>query len=40
MVPCFLKVVPSMAIAFTTYEFLRTAWGFDPSRLSKPPSAG
>ena len=40
MIPCFLKVVPSMAIAFASFEALRTWWGFDPSRLSKPPSAG
>ncbi len=40
LVPCFLKVVPSMAIAFTTYEFLRHHLDFDPSKLSKAPSAG
>lgn len=40
LVPCFLKVMPSMAIAFASYEFLRGAWGFDPSKLSKPPSGG
>jgi len=40
LVPCVLKVVPSMAIAFTTYEFLRHHMDFDPSKLSKAPSAG
>lgn len=40
MVPCFLKVVPSMAISFTTYEFLRHHLAFDPSKLSKAPSSG
>lgn len=40
MIPCFLKVVPSMAVAFTTYEFLRHHMGFDPTKLSKAPSAG
>jgi solute carrier family 25 phosphate transporter 23/24/25/41 len=37
---CFLKVVPSMAIAFTSYELLRSSWGFDPSKLAKAPSGG
>lgn len=36
---CFLKVVPSMAIAFTVYESLRKHLKFDPP-ASKPPSAG
>jgi len=40
LVPCFLKVVPSMAIAFASYEFLRTHWDFDPTKVSKAPSAG
>ena len=40
MIPCFLKVVPSMAISFTVYESLRKYLNFDPSALGKPPSAG
>ena len=40
MIPCFLKVVPSMAISFTVYETLRKYLNFDPSALAKPPSAG
>jgi hypothetical protein len=38
MVRCFLKVVLSMAIAFATYEALRTWWDFapPPSSTSKP----
>jgi len=32
MIPCFLKVVPSMAIAFATYERLRRYWKFEPVR--------
>ena len=40
MVPCFLKVVPSMAISFTVYETLRKYLNFDPTALAKPPSAG
>jgi solute carrier family 25 phosphate transporter 23/24/25/41 len=40
MVPCFLKVVPSMAISFTTYELLKTFWKIDTSKLTKAPSAG
>jgi solute carrier family 25 phosphate transporter 23/24/25/41 len=39
MLPCFLKVVPSMAISFTVYEQLRKYLEFDPPS-SKPPSAG
>jgi solute carrier family 25 phosphate transporter 23/24/25/41 len=39
MTACWLKVVPSMAVAFMTYEFLRKHWRFDPPK-SKPPSAG
>jgi solute carrier family 25 phosphate transporter 23/24/25/41 len=39
MIPCFLKVVPSMAISFTVYETLRKTLHFDPPS-NKPPSAG
>eukprot|EP00455_Lapot_gusevi_P033354 TRINITY_DN3646_c0_g4_i3.p1 TRINITY_DN3646_c0_g4~~TRINITY_DN3646_c0_g4_i3.p1 ORF type:complete len:304 (+),score=87.95 TRINITY_DN3646_c0_g4_i3:75-986(+) len=35
---CYLKVMPSMAIAFMTYERLRTVLGFDP--IKKGPAAG
>eukprot|EP00455_Lapot_gusevi_P052455 TRINITY_DN7986_c0_g1_i14.p1 TRINITY_DN7986_c0_g1~~TRINITY_DN7986_c0_g1_i14.p1 ORF type:complete len:265 (-),score=54.01 TRINITY_DN7986_c0_g1_i14:74-868(-) len=35
---CYLKVIPAMAIAFMTYERLRTVLGFDP--INKGPSAG
>lgn len=34
MVPCFLKVVPSMAIAFMIYERMRTLLKFDPPKGS------
>jgi solute carrier family 25 phosphate transporter 23/24/25/41 len=37
--PCFMKVIPSMAIAFTTFEFLKHHMGFDPSILEKAPSS-
>jgi len=38
LVPCLVKVVPSMAIAFATYERLRRYFRFDP--VSKGMSSG
>lgn len=34
LAPCYLKVIPSMAIAFMTYEHLKRAWKFNGGRPS------
>jgi len=39
LVPCFMKVIPSMAIAFTTFEFLKHHMGFDSNKMEKAPSS-
>jgi solute carrier family 25 phosphate transporter 23/24/25/41 len=39
LIPCFMKVVPSMAVSFMLYEFLRKTWKFQPPS-AKPPAVG